>query len=51
MIVPCGIGDRSVTSLSRCAGREIAPEDVAPVAASAVAAALGRRPVWEPAAA
>jgi lipoyl(octanoyl) transferase len=51
MIVPCGIGDRSVTSLSACTGREIAPDEVAPVAASAVAAALGRRPVWEPAAA
>jgi len=51
MIVPCGIGDRPVTSLSARAGREIAPEDVVPVAAASVAAAFGRRPVWAPVAA
>ena len=40
-IVPCGIHDRSVTSLTRLLGRELAPEDVAPTAARCVAAALG----------
>src|SRR5512144_3265716 len=31
-IVPCGIGDRAVTALSRCLGREVSPEDVAAIA-------------------
>jgi lipoyl(octanoyl) transferase len=28
LIVPCGIGDKGVTSLSRAAGRDVRPEDV-----------------------
>ena len=40
-IVPCGIADKSVTSLSKERGRDLAPEDVAETAASAVAKALG----------
>jgi len=46
-IVPCGIGDRAVTSLSACLGREIAPEAVARVAAGHVAAALGYVLNWD----
>jgi len=46
-IVPCGIGDRAVTSLSRCLAREVAPEEVAPIAARHVAAALGYEAAWD----
>jgi lipoyl(octanoyl) transferase len=46
-IVPCGIGDRSVTSLSRCVGREVSPEEAAASAASEVAAALGYEAAWD----
>jgi lipoate-protein ligase B len=46
-IVPCGIGDRPVTSLSRCLGRDVAPEDAAGAAAAAIASALGYEPVWD----
>jgi lipoyl(octanoyl) transferase len=46
-IVPCGIGDRPVTSLSRCLGREIAPEEAARETAARVAAALGYEAVWD----
>ena len=45
-IVPCGIGDRAVTSLSRILGREVSPEEAAPRTASAVAAALGYEAAW-----
>ena len=30
-IVPCGLADRSVTSLSDLAGREVTVEDMAPI--------------------
>jgi len=46
-IVPCGLGDRSVTSLSRCLGREVAPEQVAASAGSEVARALGYEAAWD----
>lgn len=45
-IVPCGIGDRAVTSLSRCLGREVSPEEVAARAASDVGSALGYEAAW-----
>ena len=40
-IVPCGIRDRGVTSLSRALGTPLSIEEVAPVAAEEVARALG----------
>jgi len=46
-IVPCGIRDRSVTSLALELDRDIAPEDVAEAAATAVAEALGYEAVWD----
>jgi lipoyl(octanoyl) transferase len=46
-VIPCGIRERSVTSLARCLGLEIAPEDVAKAAAYGVAGALGYRAVWD----
>jgi len=46
LIVPCGIGDRSVTSLSRCVGHDLTPEDVAKAVADRTADALGYRAVW-----
>lgn len=46
-IVPCGIGDRAVTSLSRRVGREVSPEEAAPIVAAAVAAALGFEAAWD----
>jgi len=49
-IVPCGIRDRTVTSLTRCLGRDLTPEDVAKTAADRVAAALGCQAVWDDAA-
>ena len=45
-IVPCGIHGKTVTSLTDATGRELAPEDVAEVAADRVAAALGRAAAW-----
>jgi len=49
-IVPCGIRDRSVTSLARELDRDMAPEDVAEAAAVGVAEALGYEAVWDDAA-
>jgi len=49
-IVPCGIRDRSLTSLARCLDRDLDPEDVANTAADRVAAALGYEAVWDDAA-
>lgn len=46
-VIPCGIRDRSVTSLSHCCGRDLNPEDVAKDTADRVAAALGYEAVWE----
>jgi len=46
-IVPCGIADRAVTSLSRCTGRDVTPEDAAEVTAGCVAAALGYEAAWD----
>ncbi len=46
-VIPCGIGSRSLTSLSRCLGVELAPDDVAKAAAERVAAALGYQAVWD----
>jgi len=46
-IVPCGIRDKSVTSLARECDRDLAPEEVARTAATAVAAALGYDAVWD----
>jgi lipoyl(octanoyl) transferase len=42
LIVPCGISDRGVTSLSRLLGRRIAPEEVEPALARHVAAVFDR---------
>ena len=47
LIVPCGIRDKTVTSLSACTGDELAPAQVAHDAAGHVAAALDRAAVWE----
>ena len=49
-VVPCGIRDRSVTSLARRLGRELTPDDVAKTAADRVAACLGFEGVWDDAA-
>jgi lipoyl(octanoyl) transferase len=46
-IVPCGIRDKSVTSLAQCLGRDLSPEDVAQAAGDRVAAALHHEAVWE----
>src|SRR4030095_15761019 len=43
MIVPCGISDKGVTSLSRLIGREIELSEVAEVAASRFADVFGRQ--------
>ena len=40
-IVPCGIADAGVTSLTKELGREVTPEDVMDQVASAVCTALG----------
>jgi len=40
-IVPCGIADAGVTSLTKELGREIAPEDVIDRVAEAVCEVLG----------
>ena len=40
-IVPCGIADAGVTSLTKELGREVTPEDVMDRVASAVCTALG----------
>jgi lipoyl(octanoyl) transferase len=50
LIVPCGIRDRSVTSLTRCAGRELTPAGVAGTVAARVASRLGYVAVWDDAA-
>jgi lipoyl(octanoyl) transferase len=44
-IVPCGITDAGVTSLSRELGRQVTVEEVLPTAEDAVVAALEARPV------
>ena len=41
-IVPCGIQDRSVATLSGILGRAVTPREVAPVVAQAVARTFGR---------
>jgi lipoyl(octanoyl) transferase len=46
-IVPCGIRDRGVTSLTRETGATPSLEEVARVAADHVATALGLAAVWE----
>ena len=46
-IVPCGIADRSVTSLSRLLGAELTPDSVAETAARCMAEALGYRAVFD----
>jgi lipoate-protein ligase B len=46
-VVPCVIRGKSMTSLSRCLGRELDPEAVARTAADRVAAALGYDAVWD----
>jgi lipoyl(octanoyl) transferase len=45
MIVPCGISDKGVTSLSRLLGREIELPDVARIVASQFAKVFGREVV------
>ena len=40
-IVPCGIPDRPVTSLTRLLGRDVAPEDVVPPVVSAMRQVFG----------
>lgn len=47
LIVPCGIRDKAVTSLSLCAGRDLTLVEVAETAARHLASALGYEPVWE----
>ena len=47
MIVPCGLRDKAVTSLARELDKDLAPEDVAEAAATAVAEALGYEAVWD----
>jgi lipoyl(octanoyl) transferase len=47
LIVPCGIGDRPVTSLARCLGRELDPAEVVETAARHVALALGYEASWD----
>lgn len=42
LIVPCGIRDHGVTSLSRLTGRSLAPEEVGEVAAARFGAVFGR---------
>ena len=49
-IVPCGIRDKAVTSLAKELDRDLAPEDVAPATATAVAGALGHEALWDDAA-
>ena len=46
-IVPCGIADRRVTSLSACLGREVTPEQAAGETAQCIADALGYEAIWE----
>jgi lipoyl(octanoyl) transferase len=46
-IVPCGIRDKSVTSLAIECDEDLAPENVAKPAATAVASALGYEAVWD----
>ena len=48
-IVPCGIRDRGVTSITRETGRSYDPESVSHVVAEHVAGALGLAAVWDPA--
>ena len=45
-IVPCGLEDTRVTSLSLLTGRDLEVEEVARAVASPVATALGRSAVW-----
>ena len=47
-IVPCGIRDREVTSLSRILGRTVPVEEAIPVVADAVARRFGRRRLSPP---
>lgn len=46
-IVPCGIQGKSVTSLARLLDRDLAPQDVARVAADRMAAVLHYHAVWD----
>ncbi|KAF0312072.1 putative lipoyltransferase 2, mitochondrial [Amphibalanus amphitrite] len=46
-IVPCGIADKFVTSLTAELGRPVAVAEAAPLVAEALAARLGCRLVWE----
>lgn len=46
-VIPCGIRDKSVTSLSSCLGHDLEPESVARTAAAHAAEALGFDAVWE----
>ena len=45
LIVPCGIGDKGVTSLERLLGRPVPMEDVEKAAVGAFAAVFARTPV------
>lgn len=49
-IVPCGLQDRGVTTLSDLAGREITVEEAIPAVTARFAGAFGRRAVAAPAA-
>ena len=49
-IVPCGIREKSVTSLARCLDRDLEPDEVAEAAADRMAKALGYEAVWDDAA-
>jgi lipoyl(octanoyl) transferase len=46
-IIPCGLRDKSVTSLSHGLGDDLEPEAVATTAAARVAEALGFEAAWE----
>ena len=50
LIVPCGIRDRGVTSLSRLLGRNVAPDEVAPALVEEFARVFGFAAVTETAA-
>jgi lipoyl(octanoyl) transferase len=47
LIVPCGIGDKGVTSLHMLLGREPSMEDVAQRLTVHLAEVLGREPSWD----
>ncbi len=47
LIVPCGLTGRPVTSVSHCLGRDLSPEQAAPLVGRHVARALGYAADWD----